>query len=52
MGVIVPFTGTLGVVTKVALMCPARPAAMNLALLGMNSFDDVLKIFKKVGFKL
>ncbi|GLH15671.1 Alkyldihydroxyacetonephosphate synthase [Gryllus bimaculatus] len=35
--------GTLGLVTKVAIHCPPSPKAVNVAFLGLNSFDDVLK---------
>ncbi|KAK4321554.1 hypothetical protein Pmani_007671 [Petrolisthes manimaculis] len=38
--------GTLGLVTKVAINCPPRPAAVSLAFLGLQSFDNVLKTFK------
>lgn len=31
--------GTLGVVTKVALHCPTRPKAINLAFLGKPSLN-------------
>ncbi|XP_008553768.1 D-2-hydroxyglutarate dehydrogenase, mitochondrial [Microplitis demolitor] len=37
--------GTLGVVTKVAIQCPTRPLAQNVAFVGLNSFDKVLKTF-------
>ena len=40
--------GTLGFVTKVALQCPTRPKAVNVAFLGLESFDHVLKTFKTV----
>ncbi len=33
--------GTLGVVTKVALQVPPAPAAVNVALVGLESFDKV-----------
>ncbi|XP_049857866.1 D-2-hydroxyglutarate dehydrogenase, mitochondrial isoform X1 [Schistocerca gregaria] len=35
--------GTLGVVTKVAIHCPPAPKAINLAFLGLQTFEDVLK---------
>ncbi|KAL8601676.1 D-2-hydroxyglutarate dehydrogenase, mitochondrial [Nucella lapillus] len=38
--------GTLGVITKAAILCPQRPSAVNVALLGCSSFDAVLDIFK------
>ncbi|KAL2717564.1 hypothetical protein V1478_013264 [Vespula squamosa] len=37
--------GTLGVVTKVAIQCPPLPKVINVAFLGLNSFDNVLKIY-------
>ncbi|XP_056634624.1 D-2-hydroxyglutarate dehydrogenase, mitochondrial [Diorhabda sublineata] len=39
--------GTLGVVTKVAISCPTKPKAINVALLGLNSFEEVLRTLKK-----
>ncbi|XP_028133838.1 D-2-hydroxyglutarate dehydrogenase, mitochondrial [Diabrotica virgifera virgifera] len=38
--------GTLGLVTKVALQCPPRPKYRNVAFLGVQNFDKVLKTFK------
>ncbi|XP_043803555.1 D-2-hydroxyglutarate dehydrogenase, mitochondrial [Apis laboriosa] len=38
--------GTLGIVTKVAIQCPPLPAAINVAFLGLNNFDKVLKAFR------
>jgi len=32
--------GTLGIITKVALACPPKPEAINLAYLGLESFDQ------------
>ncbi|XP_012281186.1 D-2-hydroxyglutarate dehydrogenase, mitochondrial isoform X2 [Orussus abietinus] len=37
--------GTLGIVTKVAIKCPPLPKTVNVAFLGLNSFDDVLKLY-------
>lgn len=39
--------GTLGVVTKAAIQCPPRPKSKNLAFLGVQKFEKVLKTFKK-----
>ncbi|XP_044268012.1 D-2-hydroxyglutarate dehydrogenase, mitochondrial [Tribolium madens] len=39
--------GSLGVVTKVAIQCPPKPEAVNLAFLGVNSFDKILTTFKR-----
>ncbi|XP_012158772.1 D-2-hydroxyglutarate dehydrogenase, mitochondrial-like isoform X1 [Ceratitis capitata] len=38
--------GTLGVVTKVTLLCAPAPQAQNLAFLGLPNFDAVLKTFR------
>lgn len=38
--------GTLGIVTKVAIQCPPLPTAVNVAFLGLNNFDKVLKAFR------
>ncbi|GLH15669.1 Alkyldihydroxyacetonephosphate synthase [Gryllus bimaculatus] len=35
--------GTLGIVTKVALQCPPISKAINVAFLGLKSFEEVLK---------
>lgn len=37
--------GTLGIITKLSMLCPHESKAVNLAFLGLNSFDDVLKTF-------
>nr|AKD42955.1 CG3835-RB [Drosophila melanogaster]AKD42956.1 CG3835-RC [Drosophila melanogaster]AKD42957.1 CG3835-RA [Drosophila melanogaster]AKD42985.1 CG3835-RB [Drosophila melanogaster]AKD42986.1 CG3835-RC [Drosophila melanogaster] len=37
--------GTLGVVTKLSMLCPHSSRAVNVAFIGLNSFDDVLKTF-------
>ncbi|KAI4499154.1 hypothetical protein M0802_005737 [Mischocyttarus mexicanus] len=37
--------GTLGVVTKIAVQCPPLPKSINVAFLGLNSFDNVLKVY-------
>jgi FAD/FMN-containing dehydrogenase len=39
--------GTLGIVTKVAIQCPPSPKAVNVAFLGLQTFDDVLQTFKE-----
>ncbi|XP_073831028.1 D-2-hydroxyglutarate dehydrogenase, mitochondrial-like [Musca autumnalis] len=38
--------GTLGVVTKVAILCPPRSESVHLAFLGLKSFDAVMQTFK------
>ncbi|XP_014438302.2 D-2-hydroxyglutarate dehydrogenase, mitochondrial [Tupaia chinensis] len=37
--------GTLGVITAVSLLCPPRPLAVNVALLGCPGFAEVLQTF-------
>lgn len=39
--------GTLGVVTKIAIQCPVKPKATNLAFLGLKDYPSVLKTFKR-----
>ena len=39
--------GTLGIITKVAIACPPKPKSVNLAFLGLPSFDHVLDTFQK-----
>ncbi|KAF2905733.1 hypothetical protein ILUMI_00446 [Ignelater luminosus] len=39
--------GTLGIITTVAIQCPPRPNAINLAFLGLESFEDILTTFRK-----
>lgn len=38
--------GTLGVVTRVSILCPIIPASVNLAFFSCKSFNDVLKMLK------
>ncbi|CAH0557517.1 unnamed protein product [Brassicogethes aeneus] len=44
--------GSLGIVTKVAIQCPPKPKAVNLAFLGLKSFEDILKVLKKAKHEL
>ncbi|KAE9542757.1 hypothetical protein AGLY_002668 [Aphis glycines] len=37
--------GTLGIVTKVAILCPTLPKHVNVAFIGLDSYDKVLKLF-------
>ncbi|KAM3584532.1 D-lactate ferricytochrome c oxidoreductase [Umbelopsis sp. WA50703] len=39
--------GTLGIITGVSILTPRKPNAVNVALLGVNSFEDVQKVFKQ-----
>lgn len=38
--------GTLGVITKVAIQCPQRPKAVNVALFGLPSFAHAVDAFR------
>ncbi|KAL5254610.1 hypothetical protein ACHWQZ_G014149 [Mnemiopsis leidyi] len=38
--------GTLGVITDVSLLLPQSPVSVNMALLGCDSFDDVIKCYR------
>ncbi|KAF5281273.1 hypothetical protein FQA39_LY05159 [Lamprigera yunnana] len=44
--------GTLGVVTKVAIQCPTQSKAISLAFLGVDSYENVIKTFKKAKAEL
>ncbi|KAI9250722.1 hypothetical protein BY458DRAFT_524385 [Sporodiniella umbellata] len=44
--------GTIGVVTGVSILTPHRSKAVNVALLGLNSFEDVQKAFKQSRIEL
>ncbi|XP_013178063.1 PREDICTED: D-2-hydroxyglutarate dehydrogenase, mitochondrial [Papilio xuthus] len=37
--------GTLGVVTKVAIHCPALPKAVSLGFFGVENFENVLRLY-------
>ena len=39
--------GTLGIITKIALVCPPKPKAVNIAYLGLQDFKNVLQTFQK-----
>jgi len=39
--------GTLGIITGVSILTPRKPNAVNVALLGVNTFEDVQKAFKQ-----
>uniref|UniRef100_A0A1I8F5H8 D-2-hydroxyglutarate dehydrogenase, mitochondrial n=1 Tax=Macrostomum lignano TaxID=282301 RepID=A0A1I8F5H8_9PLAT len=38
--------GTLGIITKAAILCPARPKSVQLAFLGLDSFQAVLDTYR------
>lgn len=44
--------GTLGMITGVSILCPPRPKAVNVAVLGVESFEKVQKIFKDARSRL
>lgn len=39
--------GTLGIVTRLSIQCPVASQSINVAFLGLNSYDDVMKTFLK-----
>lgn len=39
--------GTLGIITECAMLCPPVPTNKNVAMLGVNSFEKVLKLLHK-----
>ena len=44
--------GTLGVITETAILCPPLPKSKQLAIVGCNSFEDVIEILKKAKVEL
>lgn len=44
--------GTLGVVTGVSIQCPQRPQAVNVAFLGLSSYEKVQQAFRKAKSEL
>lgn len=38
--------GSLGIITGVSILCPARPKSVNIAFLGLNSYESVKKCFQ------
>lgn len=39
--------GTLGVITECAILCPPYPTKKHIAMVTVNSFEDVLKLLHK-----
>ncbi|KKF96273.1 D-lactate dehydrogenase [cytochrome] 2 mitochondrial [Ceratocystis platani] len=39
--------GTIGVITKIAIQCPQRPQAVNVAFFGLESFEQVQRAFRE-----
>jgi FAD/FMN-containing dehydrogenase len=44
--------GTIGIVTKISILCPQRSQAVNVAYFGLESYDHVQKFFKEAKSKL
>ncbi|CAO3630735.1 unnamed protein product [Cunninghamella blakesleeana] len=44
--------GTIGVITGISILTPLRSKAVNVALLGLNSFEDVQTAFKQSRIEL
>ncbi|CAK7270666.1 D-lactate ferricytochrome c oxidoreductase [Sporothrix epigloea] len=44
--------GTLGMVTGVSIACPQRPAAVNVAFLGLKSYEQALRAFREAKSQL
>lgn len=38
--------GTLGIITKLSIQCPQRPAAQNVAFFGLSSYEDCQRAFR------
>ncbi|KAL9046359.1 MAG: hypothetical protein Q9214_000790 [Letrouitia sp. 1 TL-2023] len=39
--------GTIGIVTGISILCPQRPSAVNVAFLGLESFDKVQSAYRE-----
>ncbi|GMF50276.1 unnamed protein product [[Candida] boidinii] len=39
--------GTIGIITGVSILCPSRPKAVNIAFLGVESYEAVQETFKR-----
>ncbi|KAJ3176633.1 hypothetical protein HDU87_004961 [Geranomyces variabilis] len=44
--------GTLGVITSVSILTPRRSRAVNVAMLGVSSFDHLMEVFKQAKMDL
>lgn len=44
--------GTLGVITESAILCPPEPKSKMVAIVGCETFDDVIQILKKAKVQL
>lgn len=39
--------GTIGIITKVSILCPPRPKAVNVAYFGLESYEHVRRAFRE-----
>ncbi|KAI4148444.1 MAG: hypothetical protein L6R39_002792 [Caloplaca ligustica] len=44
--------GTLGVITGVSVLCPQKPAALNVAFFGLESFEKVQRAYREAKSQL
>lgn len=44
--------GTLGIITGVSVLCPQKPAALNVAFFGLKSFENVQKAYREAKSQL
>lgn len=44
--------GTLGIITGVSVLCPQKPAALNVAFFGLESFEKVQKAYREAKAQL
>ncbi|KAL8835682.1 MAG: hypothetical protein Q9170_003221 [Blastenia crenularia] len=44
--------GTLGIITAISVLCPQKPAAVNVAFLGLESFEKVQTAYRKAKHQL
>ena len=44
--------GTLGVITECAILCPPEPKSRQVAIMGCETFDDVVECLKKAKLQL
>ena len=40
--------GTLGIITEAAILCPPKPKSKEVALIGCQSFNDVIVLMRRV----
>jgi FAD/FMN-containing dehydrogenase len=44
--------GSIGVITAISILCPPKPSAVNVAFLGLDSYDKVQKTFVRARAEL